>query len=58
MEKQKPPEKKKQAEEAGNESTWSRDIEERDYYYDDSTGYEVYQPEDEDETEEEKNAAG
>jgi hypothetical protein len=33
-----PPEK------SGDESNWSHDIEERDYYYDDSTGYEVYRP--------------
>jgi hypothetical protein len=32
----------------GDESVWSHDIENRNYYYDDSTNYEVYRPEDDD----------
>ncbi len=28
--------------EIANDSSWQDDIEKRDYYYDDSTGYEVY----------------
>ncbi len=40
-------------EELRDDSNWSRDIEDREYYYDDSTGYEVYKPEDEDESEDE-----
>lgn len=45
-------EKNPQPEEKGDEANWSHDIENRDYYYDDSTGYEVYRPlEDEDEDE-------
>lgn len=35
-----------------DEANWSHDIENRDYYYDDSTGYEVYQPDDDEESEE------
>ncbi|HEV7642978.1 MAG TPA: hypothetical protein VGO50_03470 [Pyrinomonadaceae bacterium] len=41
-EKKLPPEKTEKGEDRAN---WSHDIEERDYYYDDSTGYEVYDPE-------------
>ena len=37
--------------ETPNDSSWQEDIEERDYYYDDSTGYEVFTDEDEDEEE-------
>ncbi|HRH44573.1 MAG TPA: hypothetical protein PKY82_23255 [Pyrinomonadaceae bacterium] len=33
--------------ETPNDSSWQDDIEKRDYYYDDSTGYEVYIEEDE-----------
>jgi hypothetical protein len=33
-----------------DESRWQKDIEKKDYYYDDSTGYEVYK-DDEDESE-------
>jgi hypothetical protein len=32
--------------EIGEESGWSKDQQERSYYYDDSHGYEKYQPED------------
>lgn len=31
---------------------WQRDIENHDYYYDDAHGYEVYNPEKEEETDE------
>jgi len=41
-------------EETQDESNWSHDIENRDYYYDDSTGYEVYRPEEEDDDTEDK----
>jgi hypothetical protein len=46
--------KKKSApdEELGDEANWEQDIEKRGYYYDDATGYEVYEPEEEDESEE------
>jgi len=35
--------------ETGDESSWSRDQQEKKYYYDDETGYEVYNPELDDE---------
>lgn len=31
---------------------WQRDIEKHDYYYDDSHGYEIYNPEEDEETDE------
>lgn len=34
---------------AGDESSWSEDQKKRGYYYDDGCGYEVYQPDEEDE---------
>ena len=37
--------------ETPNNSSWQADIEERDYYYDDSTGYEIFTDEDEGEGE-------
>ncbi len=40
-----------------DEANWSHDIENRDYYYDDSTGYEVYRPDDDDEDREEPEPA-
>ena len=42
-------EKKPQPEKKGDEANWSHDIENRDYYYDDSTGYEVYDPDEDEE---------
>lgn len=39
------------AEKANEDSNWQKDIEKRDYYYDDSHGYEIYNPEDDDEKE-------
>lgn len=36
-------------EEPQDDSNWSHDIENREYYYDDATGYEEYRPEEEDE---------
>ena len=39
--------------EIGEESSWSKDQQEKSYYYDDSHGYEVYDPEKEDDDEEE-----
>ena len=48
----------KEAENDQDESTWASDQQKRDYYYDDSHGYEIYRPEDdEDETEEADSAA-
>lgn len=44
-------EKRSPSEKSEDESNWSRDIEEREYYYDDSTGYEVYDPDREEEEE-------
>ncbi|MDQ3087234.1 MAG: hypothetical protein M3Q78_01405 [Acidobacteriota bacterium] len=39
--------------ETGDKSAWSKDQQEKSYYYDDSHGYEVYNPdEDDDETDE------
>jgi hypothetical protein len=38
------------AEDLRDEANWEQDIEKRGYYYDDATGYEVYEPEDEDES--------
>ena len=35
--------------EIGEESSWSKDQEERNYYYDDSHGYQKYVPEEDDE---------
>jgi hypothetical protein len=34
---------------ADKQANWSHDIENREYYYDDATGYEVYDPEREEE---------
>lgn len=39
--------------EIGEESSWSKDQQEKSYYYDDSYGYEVYDPEKDDAEEEE-----
>jgi hypothetical protein len=33
--------------EIGDDSSWSKDQQEKKYYYDDETGYEVYNPEEE-----------
>ncbi|MBC7899749.1 MAG: hypothetical protein H7070_06810 [Saprospiraceae bacterium] len=35
--------------EKADESSWGKDIEEKDYYYDDAHGYEVFVPGDESE---------
>jgi len=35
----------------GDDSSWSSDQKKRDYYYDDTCGYEVYDPKKEDEKE-------
>lgn len=40
--------------EIGRESSWSKDQQERSYYYDDSHGYEIYDPEKDDNDEEEE----
>ncbi len=37
--------------EIGEESTWSKDQQERNYYYDDDHGYQKYDPEKDDEIE-------
>ncbi len=37
-----------QAPEIGDESSWGEDIKEHDYYYDDAHGYEVFDPDEED----------
>ncbi len=34
-----------------DENTWSRDQQEKSYYYDDAYGYEIYNPEDDDDAE-------
>lgn len=41
-------------EELRDDSNWSRDIEDREYYYDDSTGYEEYRPEEDDDDNEDE----
>lgn len=41
----------KQENEETDESLWASDQEKRSYYYDDAAGYEVYNPDDEDEDE-------
>ena len=40
------------------EANWSHDIENREYYYDDATGYEVYDPDKEGAEEEEDTGEG
>jgi len=35
--------------ETGDKSSWSEDQKEKSYYYDDDTGYEIYNPDDEEE---------
>jgi hypothetical protein len=40
----------------GDESTWSRDQQERSYYYDDGTGYQKYDPDEDEEEDEEEGA--
>ena len=46
------PKKEKETEnkkpETGDKSSWSKDQQEKSYYYDDATGYEIYNPEEED----------
>ena len=37
--------------ETGDEAAWSRDQKEKSYYYDDDCGYEVYNPDEDDEEE-------
>lgn len=37
----------------GDAGSWSRDQQEKSYYYDDACGYELYQPEDDDDDDEE-----
>jgi len=44
-----PPEKKP---EKGDEDSWSQAQRERSYYYDDSHGYEIYNPDEDDDDEE------
>ncbi len=39
--------------ELGDESSWSKDQIERSYYYDDSTGYQKYDPDKDDEDDDE-----
>lgn len=39
--------------EIGRESSWSKDQQERSYYYDDSHGYEIYDPDKDDMDEDE-----
>lgn len=37
-----------------DESTWASDQEKHSYYYDDSTGYKIYNPEEDDEDDEDE----
>ncbi len=39
--------------EIGDKDSWSRDQKEKSYYYDDSHGYEIYNPDEDDEDDEE-----
>lgn len=41
-------EEKDEKDQIESESNWQGDIEKREYYYDDATGYEVYEDENED----------
>jgi hypothetical protein len=46
---------KSQKPETGDETSWSEDQKKRGYYYDDACGYEIYEPEnDEDDPAQEK----
>lgn len=49
MPKEKPAEEIDEPEEPENVDSWEADQKEHDYYYDDSHGYEKYEPEDEEE---------
>jgi hypothetical protein len=40
---------KEEKPEIGDETSWSRNQKERDYYYDDAHGYEVYRADEDDE---------
>ena len=37
--------------ESGEDSNWSRDQKEKSYYYDDGHGYEIYNPDEDEDTE-------
>ena len=39
------------------ESNWARDQQKHDYYYDDSHGYKIYNPDEDDEDEEKPDSA-
>ncbi|HEX8369814.1 MAG TPA: hypothetical protein VF604_14805 [Pyrinomonadaceae bacterium] len=47
--KDKAPKEAAEKPETGDESSWSRDQREKSYYYDDESGYEVYNPDEDDE---------
>lgn len=52
----KPKEKEKKGKkepETGDEASWANDQQKKDYYYDDSHGYEIFDPEDEHENDDE-----
>lgn len=44
---------KPQVEAENDKDSWANDQENRGYYYDDATGYEVYNPEEDDEDDDE-----
>ncbi len=48
---EKPPENKP---DTGDEDSWAQNQREKSYYYDDSHGYEIYNPDDDDDDEEYK----
>lgn len=54
-EKQKNEKKDPRIPEKGDPESWSEDQKKRSYYYDDACGYEIYQPEDSEEEEKDKN---
>lgn len=46
-----------QSDETEPEKTWARDQQKRSYYYDDAHGYEIYNPDEDDDEDEEITAA-
>ena len=51
--KQKPSLRQRENPENGNAGNWSEDQQKKSYYYDDSYGYEIYDPNDDDENDDE-----
>jgi hypothetical protein len=49
LQKDKAPKEAAEPPETGDEASWSRDQQEKSYYYDDECGYEIYNPDDDEE---------